>query len=266
VPRRRYSCPWAGSLKSIIAPTARDLGKLPRITTHPRPSADEEWERTREVLFASFRDGVTRAQAAECAELDEGWVLLREAVERGRLLDERAAAHREAAIKQVEGICSSAADEAEEILARVRTTVGEILAQARVEAMEITAAARQRIPLTVGSPNPALAGKEVRRAARLLLDQAKADANGLLSNARQRLEVAEEREALVHAREESANSRAASLGLLEAGLAARGKSSATANKGCTTKRSNSLPSRTGSTGSGKPLRPGRAWSARQPRT
>jgi hypothetical protein len=37
----------------------------------------------------------------------------------------------------------------------------------------------------------------------LLLDQARADANSLISNARQRLQEAEEREALVHAREES---------------------------------------------------------------
>jgi hypothetical protein len=37
------------------------------------------------------------------------------------------------------------------------------------------------------------------------LDQARANADSLLSNARQRLEEAEEREALVHACEESAN-------------------------------------------------------------
>jgi hypothetical protein len=84
--------------------------------------------------------------------------------------------------------------------------VGEILAQARTKAAEITAAVRQRIPLTVGPPNPALAGEKARCAAQLLLDQARADADGLLSNARQRLEEAEEREAQVHAHEESTNS------------------------------------------------------------
>jgi uncharacterized protein (DUF3084 family) len=78
--------------------------------------------------------------------------------------------------------------------------------------------ARQRIPLTVGPPNPALAGEEVRRAAEHLLDQARANADSLLSNARQRLEEAEDREALMHTRKESTDSRAASLSLQEAGL------------------------------------------------
>jgi hypothetical protein len=64
-----------------------------------------------------------------------------------------------------------------------RMIAGEILAQARAKTTEIIAAARQRIPLTVGPPNPALAGEEVRCAAQLLLDQAKADADGLLTNA-----------------------------------------------------------------------------------
>jgi hypothetical protein len=137
-----------------------------------------------EALFASYRDGITRARAAERAELDEGWVLLHEAVERSCLLDKRAAAHRDAVMKEAEEIHSSVANEAEEILAQERTTAGEILAQARAETTKIIAAARQRIPLTVGPPNPALSGKEARRAAQLLLDQARADADGLLSNAR----------------------------------------------------------------------------------
>jgi cell division septum initiation protein DivIVA len=78
-------------------------------------------------------------------------------------------------------------------------TVGKILPQACAEATEIITMARQRIPLTVGPPYPALAGEEARRAAQLLLDQARADADGLLSNARQRLQEAKEREAQVHA-------------------------------------------------------------------
>jgi hypothetical protein len=117
------------------------------------------------VLFASFRDGVTRARATEHAELDKGLVLLHEAMERSRLLEERMAARREAAMKEVEEIRVSTADEAEEILARARTIAGEILAQARTEAMEITATACQRIPLTVGPPNPAPASEEASRVA-----------------------------------------------------------------------------------------------------
>jgi flagellar motility protein MotE (MotC chaperone) len=100
-------------------------------------------------------------------------------------------------------------------------TAREILARAHADATEITAAARQRIPLTVGPPNPALAGKEARRAVEHLLDQARANADNLLSKAWQRLEGAEDREALAHAREESIDSGAASLSLQEARLTTR---------------------------------------------
>jgi hypothetical protein len=55
----------------------------------------------------------------------------------------------------------------------------------------------------------------------VLLDQARTNADGLLSNARQRLEEAEDREALLHTREERADSRAENLSLQEPGLAAR---------------------------------------------
>jgi chromosome segregation ATPase len=64
-----------------------------------------------------------------------------------------------------------------------------------------------------------LVGEVARRAVQLLLSQAKTDADSLLSNAQQRLEAAKEREAEVHAHEESADSRAASLGLLGVELA-----------------------------------------------
>jgi F0F1-type ATP synthase membrane subunit b/b' len=94
------------------------------------------------------------------------------------------AARREAARKEAEEIHASAADEAEEVLARARTTTREILARAHAEATEITSTALQRIPLTVGPPNPALVGEEARQAAQHLLDQARANADSLLSNAR----------------------------------------------------------------------------------
>jgi hypothetical protein len=60
-------------------------------------------------------------------ELEEGWTLLHEAMERSHL-EERVVAHREAMMKEAEDIRLSTADEAEEILAKVRTTAGEILA------------------------------------------------------------------------------------------------------------------------------------------
>jgi polyhydroxyalkanoate synthesis regulator phasin len=66
-----------------------------------------------------------------------------------------------------------------------------------------------------------LAGEEARRAAQHLLDQARTNADGLLSNARQRLEEAEDREALLHAREESTDSRGENLSLQEARVATR---------------------------------------------
>jgi cell division septum initiation protein DivIVA len=91
-----------------------------------------------------------------------------------------------------------------------RESAREVLARVHHEAMEIISEVRQRIPSTVGPPNPALAGEEANRAAQHLLDQARTNADGLLANARQRLEEAEDREALLHACEESADSRAES--------------------------------------------------------
>jgi hypothetical protein len=64
-----------------------------------------------------------------------------------------------------------------------------------------------------------LAREEAKRAVQHLLDQARTNADGLLANARQSLEEAEDREALLHAREESADSCAESLNLQEAGIA-----------------------------------------------
>jgi polyhydroxyalkanoate synthesis regulator phasin len=77
--------------------------------------------------------------------------------------------------------------------------------------MEIISEARQRLPSTVGPPNPALAGEEAKRAAQHLLDKARTNADSLLANARQRLEEAEDREALLHTHEKSVDSRAESL-------------------------------------------------------
>jgi hypothetical protein len=119
----------------------------------------------------------------------------------------------------VEEIRASTAGKAEEVLATA--TAREILAQAHNEATEIISAARQRIPPTIGPPNPALAGEEVKRATQHLLARARTNADDLLANARQTLEEAEDREALLHAREESADSHAESLSLQEAGIAVR---------------------------------------------
>jgi hypothetical protein len=169
----------------------------------------------------TLRSGVAKARATDEARLNEGWALLHQATERCRLLDQHTAEHREQARKEAEEIRASAAEEAEEVLASARESARGILARVHHEAMEIVSEVRQRIPSTVGPPNPALAGEEAKRAAQHLLDQARTNAYGLLANVQQRLEEVEDREALLHAREESANSRAEGLSLQEARLAIR---------------------------------------------
>jgi hypothetical protein len=92
-------------------------------------------------MIATLHDEVTRARASKHTDLDEGCVLLHEAVGTCRLLDERTAECREAARKEAKEIRASAADEAEEVLARVRSTAREILGRSHTEATEITSAA-----------------------------------------------------------------------------------------------------------------------------
>jgi F0F1-type ATP synthase membrane subunit b/b' len=111
------------------------------------------------------------------------------------------------------------AEEIEEVLASARESARGILARAHHEAMEIVSEARQRIPCTIGSPNRALAGEKAKQVAQHLLDQARTNADGLLANAQQRLDEVEDHEALLHACEESADSRAEALSLQEAGFA-----------------------------------------------
>jgi F0F1-type ATP synthase membrane subunit b/b' len=142
-------------------------------------------------------------------------------MERCHLLDQRAAERHEWARKEAEEIRASTVEEAEEALANARESTRETLARAHEEAMKIISEARQKIPPTVGPPNPALAGEEAKRAAQHLLDQARTNVDGLLANAQQRLDEVEDQEALLHAREESANSWVESLSLQEAGLTVR---------------------------------------------
>jgi hypothetical protein len=144
--------------------------------------------------------------------------------------------------------------EAEEVLASTRESTRGILARAHHEAMEIVSEARQRIPSTVGPPNPALAREEAKRAAQHLLDQARTNANGLLANAQQRLEEVEDHEALLHACEESTDSRGEGLS-----SPFEKQRPATVSGSCASKRSSSTPSKTGSTGSERPSRAGRRW-------
>jgi cell division septum initiation protein DivIVA len=117
-----------------------------------------------------LRSGVTKARAADKACLNEGWTLLHQATERCHLLDQRAVECREQARKEAEEIRASVAEEAEEVLLNARESAREVLARAHHEAMEIISEVRQRLPTTIGPPNPALAGEEAKRAAQHLLD------------------------------------------------------------------------------------------------
>jgi cell division septum initiation protein DivIVA len=195
------------------------LGRPPRIAAEPHADANDAWTGVLAAMTGALRSGVAKAHAADEARLNKGWALLHQATERCRLLDQRTAELCKQARKEAEEIRTSAAEEAEEVLASARESVREILARAHHEAMEIISEARQRIPSTVGPPNPALAGEEAKLAAQHLLDQARTNADGLLANAQQRLEEVEDREALLHAHEESADSRVEGLSLQEAGLA-----------------------------------------------
>jgi F0F1-type ATP synthase membrane subunit b/b' len=210
--RRTFSTEL-GPSRASSPPLPEILGRPLRIAVDPHANADDAWAGALTAITGAFWSKVTKARATDEARLNEGWALLHQAMERGRLLDQRAVEHREQARKEAEEIRASAADEAEEVLAGARESAREILARAHHEAMEIISEARQRIPSTVGPPNPALAREEAKRAAQHLLDQARTNANGLLANAQQRLEEVEDREALLHAREESADSHVESLSL-----------------------------------------------------
>jgi F0F1-type ATP synthase membrane subunit b/b' len=117
------------------------------------------------AMTGTLRNEVARVRTVEEVRIDEGWTLLHQATERCHLLDQRIAERREQARKEAEEIRASAAEEAEEALANGRESAREILARAHHEAMEIISEACQRIPSTVGPPNPALAREEAKRAA-----------------------------------------------------------------------------------------------------
>jgi hypothetical protein len=215
---KRAASTGPGPSRVPSPPLPEILGRPARIAAEPH--AADPWARVLEAATGALRDEVARARSAEEARINEGWALLHQATERCRLLDQRTAERRERARKEAEEIRASAVEEAEEALANAKESVRGVLARAHEEAMKIISEARQQPP-TVGPPNPALAAEEAKRASQHLLDQARTNADGLLANAQQRLDEVEDREALLHAHEESADSRAESLSLQEAGLAVR---------------------------------------------
>jgi hypothetical protein len=208
-----------GPSRAPSPPLPEILGRPARIAAEPH--AANPWARVLAAATSALREEVARARSAEEARIEEGWALLHQAMERCRLLDQRAAERHEQARKEAEEIRTSAVEEAEEALANARESARGVLARVHEETMKIISEARQQIPSTVGPPNLALAGEEAKRAAQHLLDQARTNADGLLANAQQRLDEVKDREALLHAHEESADSRAESLSLQEARLAVR---------------------------------------------
>jgi hypothetical protein len=210
-----------GPSRAPSPPLPKISGRPLRITVDPHTNTDDAWVRLLAAMTGTLQSEVAKARAADEVRLNEGWVLLHQATERCRLLDRRAAERHEQARKEVEEIRVSATDKAEEVLARARASGREIQARAHDEATDIISTARQRIPSTAGPPNPALAGEAAKWATQHLLDEARTNADGLHANARQRLEEAEDREALLHDREESTNSHTESLSLQEAGITVR---------------------------------------------
>jgi cell division septum initiation protein DivIVA len=157
-----------GPSRASSPPLPEILGRPARIAAEPH--ADDAWSGVLAAMTSALQNEVAKARAADEARFNEGWVLLHQATERCRLLDQRTEERHEQARKEAEEIRASAAEEAKEVLASARESARGILARAHHEAMEIVSEARQRIPSTVGPPNPALAGEEAKRAAQHLLD------------------------------------------------------------------------------------------------
>jgi F0F1-type ATP synthase membrane subunit b/b' len=178
---RRTASTGPGPSRAPSPPLPEILGRPARIKAEPH--AADPWAGVLAAMTGALRDEVVRARTAKEARIDEGWALLHQATERCRLLDQRAAKHREQARKEAEEIRASAVEEAEEALANTRESARGVLARAHQEAMEIISEACQKIPPTVGPPNTALAGEEAKRVAQHLLDQARTNADGLLANA-----------------------------------------------------------------------------------
>jgi hypothetical protein len=86
------------------------LGRPARIAAEPH--ADDAWLGVLAAMIGALQNEVAKARAADEARINEGWVLLHQATERCRLLDQRAAERHEQARKEADEIRASAAEEA----------------------------------------------------------------------------------------------------------------------------------------------------------
>jgi hypothetical protein len=58
------------------------------------PTAEEEWSRAKRDLVASISVGISRVHAVEHTDIKVSWDKLHQVLERCRLAEERAVAHR----------------------------------------------------------------------------------------------------------------------------------------------------------------------------
>jgi hypothetical protein len=65
------------------------LGRPLRIAADPHTHVDDAWAGVLMAMTGAFRSEVAKVHATDKAHLNEGWALLHQAMERGRLLDQR---------------------------------------------------------------------------------------------------------------------------------------------------------------------------------
>jgi hypothetical protein len=160
---KRTASTEPGPSRAPSPPLLEILGRPAGIAAEPHAAGP--WAGVLAAMIGALRDEVVRARTAEEARIDDGWALLHQAMERCRLLDHRAAESYGQVRKEAEEIRASAVEEAEEALVNARESARGVLDRAHHEAMEIISEACQRIPPTVGPPNPTLAREEAKRAA-----------------------------------------------------------------------------------------------------
>jgi hypothetical protein len=115
---KRMASTKLGPSRAPSPPPPEILGRPARIAAEPH--AADPWAGVLAAMIGALRDEVVRARTAEEVRINEGWALLHQAIERCRLLDQRAAEHREQARKEAEEIRTNAVEEAEEALANAR--------------------------------------------------------------------------------------------------------------------------------------------------
>jgi hypothetical protein len=74
-----------GSSRAPSPPLPEITGRPPRIAADPH--ANDPWAGVLAAMTSALQNKVAKARAANKARIDEGWVLLHQAMERCHLLD-----------------------------------------------------------------------------------------------------------------------------------------------------------------------------------